>query len=78
MKKLYYQSDIKTIVTNCECYIEECESQEERQAYQEELERVKDDFYQLVESGVFHDSHGKLVKVFEDEGQACAEVILEY
>jgi ribosomal protein S20 len=78
MKTLYYQSDIKDIVENCESYIEQCESQEERQAYQEELEKVKYDFYQLVESGIFHDACGEVINVFENWGQACAEVETEY
>lgn len=78
MKTLYYQSDLTDIVETCQDYIDQCESQEERLMYQEELEKVKYDFYQLVESGIFHDSCGQVINVFESWGQGTAEVETEY
>jgi hypothetical protein len=78
MKTLYYQNDLRDIVDVCQNYIDQCENQEERLMYQEELERVKTDFYQLVESGIFHDACGKTLNVFENWGQGCAEVETEY
>jgi hypothetical protein len=71
MKTLYYQSDLTDIVETCQDYIDQCENQEE-------LEKVKYDFYQLVESGIFHDACGKVINVFESWGQACAEVETDY
>ena len=77
MKRLCYEKDLVSLVEACQDYIDQS-GQEERQAYQEELDRVKDNFCQLVESGVFHDACGKTVNVFENWGQACAEVVTEY
>ena len=64
MKRLCYEKDLVSLVEACQDYIE--------------LDRVKDNFCQLVESGVFHDACGKTVNVYENWGQACAEVVTEY
>lgn len=77
MRNVYYEEDLVSLVEACQDYIDQS-GQEERKAYQEELDRVKDNFYQLVESGVFHDACGKTLNVFELGGRACAEVVTEY
>lgn len=77
MEKLYKENDLVSLVEACQDYINQS-GQEERRAYQEELDRVKDNFCQLVESGVFHDACGKTVNVFEIEDCVCALVVTEY
>lgn len=78
MKVLYYESEITEIVENITDYIQQTDSAEEREQYTEELAQVKDNFLNLVESGVFHDAMGKTINVFENFGQLVAEVETEY
>ena len=78
MKVLYYESEITEIVENITDYVQQTDSAEEREQYTEELAQVKDNFLNLVESGVFHDAMGKTINVFENFGQLVAEVETEY
>ena len=51
------------ILLNNECqdYIDQIDSEEEQQCYQNELNEVCGDFYRLTNSGVFHDAIGKVI-----------------
>lgn len=78
MKILYYENDLEEIVTSCEEYIEQLDNVEEQKYYQKELNEVKNDFLQLMNSGIGHDALGKLLNVFEYKGQLCAEIETDY
>jgi hypothetical protein len=60
MKK-YYKNDVNLIINECKNYIAQCENDNERNEYQDELKRVSNDFYELVNSAIFHDAIGKVV-----------------
>jgi hypothetical protein len=78
MKILYYENDLEEIVTSCEEYIEQLDNVEEKKYYQKELNEVKNDFLQLMNSGIGHDAIGKVLNAFENWGQLCVEVETEY
>ena len=57
--KTYFKSDLSTIISECQDYIDQIDSKKEQQIYQEELNSVVNDFSHIVESGIFHDAIGK-------------------
>lgn len=73
MKK-YYKNDVNLIINECKNYIAQCEDINEKKEYQDELKRVSNDFYELVNSGVFHDAIGKVVNYTNN----YVDVITEY
>jgi hypothetical protein len=73
MKK-YYKNDVDLIINECKNYIVQCEDINEKKEYQDELKRVSNDFYELVNSGIFHDAIGKVVNYTNN----YVDVITEY
>ena len=59
--KTIYKSDLPFIIEECQDYIDQSTKQEQ-EAYQQELNDVCGDFSKLVESGIFHDAIGKVIK----------------
>lgn len=59
--KNYFKTDLSTIIKECQDYIDQLDSKEEQQCYQNELNEVCGDFYYLTNSGIFHDAIGKVV-----------------
>ena len=57
----YYKTDLANIIEQCQDYIDQIDSEEEQQCYQNELNEVCGDFYRLTNSGVFHDAIGKVI-----------------
>ena len=72
--KTYFKSDLSTIIEECQDYIDQLDSKEEQQIYQEELNSVVSDFSRIVESGIFHDAIGKVV----NKTNISVDVITEY
>ena len=77
MTTLYYENEMAKILEEIEMYIETCDP-EERDEYYYELEKVKNDFVSLCESGVFHDACGKCMNILNDGLFWLAEVETEY
>ena len=57
------KDNVADYIADIKSYIKQTESVEERIAYEEELERVKNDINALIHSGVFHDACGKVRNV---------------
>ena len=79
MEKLTYnKSDKETIITDILSYIEQTPDSNERDNYMSELNEVKNNWYMLVASGVFHDAIGKVVNRKFNGAELEVEVITEY
>ena len=79
MTTFYYESDMDIIIADIKDYVNQSdETIEQKNAYLNELERVKDDFEALVDSGVFHDACGKVLNVYTLSCELVAEVNTEY
>ena len=61
-----------------ESYIEQTEDTNEREEYKRELEEVKGKWGKLVDSGVFHDAIGQVVKKDCYGTILAVEVVTEY
>lgn len=72
--KTYFKSDLSTIIEECQDYIDQLDSKEEQQCYQNELNEVCGNFYHLTNSGIFHDAIGKVV----NKTNISVDVITEY
>lgn len=74
----FTEKDMPFIITECECYaLQEC-NKEQQDKYLNELYNVDEDFYLLVNSGIFHDAIGKCVKVTTLCYEYTAIVVEEY
>lgn len=78
MTKLYYETDVDSILDECVSYINNIESFTARCPYLDELGKVMNEFTSLVYSGIFHDACGRTIDVFLRNGQLVAEVETEY
>lgn len=79
MKVLYYESDIDVIIEDIELYIEQSDdTPQQKVEYRKELEKVKNDFEELANSGVFQDTFGKTMEVLTDNGELVVEVETDY
>ena len=77
-KTTYTDNDMEEVIADIMSYIEQTEDTNEREEYKRELEEVKGEWSKLVDSGVFHDAIGQVVKK-ECYGTILAvEVVTEY
>lgn len=76
MRTLYYENEMAQTIEDIKDYISQCPT-DEQSAYLAELDRVKNDFVALCESGVFHDACGECVDI-KSNGLWFAEVETEY
>ena len=78
IKTTYTDNNMEEVIADIESYIEQTEDINEREEYKRELEEVKGEWSKLVDSGVFHDAIGQVVKK-ECYGTILAvEVVTEY
>lgn len=77
-KTTYTDNDMEEVIADIESYIEQTEDTNEREEYKRELEEVKDRWSKLVDSGVFHDAIGQVVKKDCYGGCLAVEVVTEY
>lgn len=78
MRHEYTNDDHERLIEDINDYIEQTESVDEKEQYRKELNEVRDDFYTLVNSGVFHDAIGKVENIREVWGKPLVEVVTEY
>lgn len=77
-KTTYTDNNMKEVLADIESYIEQTEDTNEREEYNRELEEVKGEWSKLVDSGVFHDAIGKVVKKDCYGTILAVEVVTEY
>ena len=59
---LYTENDMEKVIADIMAYIEQTEETNKREEYKKELEKVKGEWSKLVDSMVFHNAIGKVVK----------------
>ena len=74
MKSIFTDSDLETLREEIQAYMNQMPDCDELAEYKREVEEVKNDWAKLVDSGIFHDAIGKVVK---NDG-FTVEVITEY
>lgn len=77
-KTTYTDNDMEEVLADIESYIEQTEDTNEREEYKRELEEVKGEWNKLVDSGVFHDAIGQVVKKDCYGTILAVEVVTEY
>jgi hypothetical protein len=77
-KTTYTDNDMEEVIADIESYIEQTEDTNEREEYKRELEEVKGEWGKLVDSGVFHDAIGQVVKKDCYGTILAVEVVTEY
>ena len=77
-KTTYTDNDMEEVIADIESYIEQTEDINEREEYKRELEEVKGKWSKLVNSGVFHDAIGQVVKKDCYGTILAVEVVTEY
>ncbi len=63
---MFSKQDLISIVSACQNYIDQTDNIDDKENYQAELDKVKGDFFGLINSGVFHDAIGKVVEKTAD------------
>lgn len=74
MKLIFTESDIETLREEIQAYMNQMPDCEELAEYKREVEEVKNDWAKLVDSGIFHDAIGKVVR----KDGSTVEVVTEY
>lgn len=74
MKSIFTDSDLETLREEIQAYMKQMPDCDELAEYKREMEEVKNDWVKLVDSGVFHDAIGKVVK----KNGSTVEVETEY
>ena len=77
-KTTYTDNDMEEVLADIMSYIEQTEDTNEREEYKRELEEVKGEWSKLVDSGVFHDAIGQVVKKDCYGTILAVEVVTEY
>lgn len=77
-KTTYTDNDMEEVIADIMSYIEQTEDINEREEYKRELEEVKGEWSKLVDSGVFHDAIGQVVKKDCYGTILAVEVVTEY
>ena len=77
-KTTYTDNDMEEVIADIMSYIEQTEDTNEREEYKRELEEVKGEWSKLVDSGVFHDAIGQVVKKDCYGTILAVEVVTEY
>ena len=77
-KTTYTDNDMEEVLADIMSYIEQTEDTNEREEYKRELEDVKGEWSKLVDSGVFHDAIGQVVKKDCYGTILAVEVVTEY
>lgn len=77
-KTTYTDNDMEEVIADIMSYIEQTEDTNEREEYKRELEEVKGEWSKLVDSGVFHDAIGQVVKKNCYGTILAVEVVTEY
>lgn len=77
-KTTYTDNDMEEVIADIMSYIEQTEDTNEREEYKRELEEVKGEWGKLVDSGVFHDAIGQVVKKDCYGTILAVEVVTEY
>lgn len=62
MKSIFTDSDLETLREEIQAYMNQMPDCEELAEYKREVEEVKNDWAKLVDSGIFHDAIGKVVR----------------
>jgi hypothetical protein len=77
-KTTYTDNDMEEVIADIMSYIEQTEDINEREEYKRELEKVKGEWGKLVDSGIFHDAIGQVVKKDCYGTILAVEVVTEY
>ena len=77
-KTTYTDNDMEEVIADIMSYIEQTEDTNEKEEYKRELEEVKGEWGKLVDSGVFHDAIGQVVKKNCYGTILAVEVVTEY
>lgn len=77
-KTTYTDNDMEEVIADIMSYIEQTDDTNEREEYKRELEEVKGEWGKLVDSGVFHDAIGQVVKKDCYGTILAVEVVTEY
>lgn len=77
-KTTYTDNDMEEVVADIMSYIEQTDDLNEKAEYERELEEVKESWAKLVDSGVFHDAIGQVVKKDCYGTILAVEVVTEY
>ena len=77
-KTTYTDNDMEEVIADIMSYIEQTDDTNEREEYKRELEEVKGEWGKLVDSGVFHDAIGQVVKKDCYGSILAVEVVTEY
>jgi hypothetical protein len=77
-KTTYTDNDMEEVIADIMSYIEQTEDTNEKEEYKRELEEVKGEWGKLVDSGVFHDAIGQVVKKDCYGTILAVEVVTEY
>lgn len=77
-KTTYTDNDMEEVIADIMSYIEQTDDTNEREEYKRELEEVKGEWSKLVDSGVFHDAIGQVVKKDCYGTILAVEVVTEY
>lgn len=62
MKSIFTDSDIETLREEIQAYMKQMPDCDELAEYKREVEEVENDWAKLVDTGIFHDAIGKVVK----------------
>lgn len=62
MKSIFTDSDLETLREEIQAYMNQMPDCDELAEYKREVEEVKNDWEKLVDTGIFHDAIGKVVK----------------
>ena len=74
MKSIFTDSDLETLREDIQAYMNQMPDCDELAEYKREVEEVKNDWTKLVDTGIFHDAIGKVVK----KDGSTVEVETEY
>ena len=74
MKHTFTDSDLEALREEIQAYMKQMPDCDELAEYKREVEDVKNDWAKLVDSGIFHDAIGKVVK----KDGSTVEVETEY
>ena len=62
MKHTFTDSDLEKLREEIQAYMNQMPDCDELAEYKREVEEIKNDWAKLVDSGIFHDAIGKVVK----------------
>ena len=74
MKSIFTDSDLEKLREEIQAYMNQMPDCDELAEYKREVEEVKNDWAKLVDTGIFHDAIGKVVK----KNGTTVEVETEY